>query len=300
MIVLILLLAESLHFVFARLLLPYLPPVTSSFYYMTVATVQIGLYAAVTRRIKWRIFRENALFFLIIGFLIAAATSMSFSSVAYIDPGTASMIARMNTIFTLGFGIFWLKESMVRGEKIGAIIAIIGVFVISFQPGDGSRALWLGPVLVLGSNFAYALHAAIVKRQGESLDPTNFLLFRMMTSILFLFIFAVWRGEMTWPGGGPTGGEVWWVLLLVATVNVTISRSLYYVALRRFRLSILTVLLTLSPVATILWSLALFGERPTLQGLLGGTAVILGVVFVTLSKRKKRANRHKPVVELTN
>ncbi len=279
----ILLLVDSLHFVFARLLLPYLPPVTSSFYYMTVATVEIAVFAAARRQIDWQIFRENAKFFLFIGFLIAAATALSFTAVAYIDPGTASLIARMNTVFALGFGILWLQERLARGEQIGAFVAVIGVFIISFQFGDTSGFLWLGTILVLSSNFAYALHAATVKRQGERIDFTNFFLFRMATSILFLFIFAVWRGEMMWP----TGREVWWILLLTGTINVTISRSLYYLVLRRFKLSILTILLTLSPVVTILWSLALFGERPSLQGLLGGTAVILGVILVTMSKRKK-------------
>jgi drug/metabolite transporter (DMT)-like permease len=280
LVVMVLLLVDSLHFVFARLLLPYLPPTTSSFYYMTVATIEIAIFAAVRRNIKWRIFREHARFFLIIGFLIAAATSMSFAAVTYLDPGTASLIARMNTIFALALSIFWLKERLRQGEKVGAIIAIIGVLIISFQKGDSSGLLWLGTLLVLSSNFAYALHAAIVKRYGEEMDFTNFFLFRMATSILFLLIFAAWRGEMVWPRG-----QVWGILLLAGTINVTVSRTLYYLVLRRLKLSIHTILLTLSPVVTILWSFVLFGQWPSKQGLLGGIVVIIGVFFVTSSRR---------------
>ena len=282
-IMVILLLVDSLHFVFARALLPHLPPTTSSFYYMTIATIEIALFAAVRRRIDWRVFRDNAKFFLIIGFLIATATTLSFAAVTYIDPGTASMVARINTLFALAFGILWLKERLARGEKIGAVIAIIGVFVVSFQPGEASGVLWLGVLLVLGASFTYALHAAIVKRHGGEIDFLNFFLFRMMTSILFLLIFAVGRGEMVWP----KGPYVWWVLLLAATLNVTVSRSLYYLALRRYKLSILTILLTLSPVVTILWSWVLFGVWPSLQGLVGGTAVLAGVILVTMTRRKK-------------
>ncbi len=282
-IMVVLLLIDSLHFVFARLLLPYLPPTTSSFYYMTIATIEIALFAAVRRQIDWRVFRDNAKFFLIIGFLIASATALSFTAVTYIDPGTASMVARINTLFALGFGILWLKERLTRGEKIGAVIAVAGVFVVSFQPGDTSGVLWLGVLLVLAASFTYALHAAIVKRQGGEIDFTNFFLFRMMASILFLLIFAVGRGEMVWPAGA----HVWWILLLAGTVNVTVSRALYYLALRRYKLSILTILLTLSPVVTILWSWLLFGVWPSLQGLVGGTAVLLGVILVTMTRRQK-------------
>jgi drug/metabolite transporter (DMT)-like permease len=279
----VLLLVDSLHYVFARLLIPYLPATTSSFYYMTIATAEIALIAAVRRQIDWRILRDNAKFFLIIGFLIAFATAASFAAVTYIDAGTASMIGRINTLFALGFGILWLKEKLGRGEKIGAGIAILGVFVISFQAGNPGEQVWLGALLVLGSSFTYALHSALVKRQGGELDFINFFLYRMMASIFFLFIFSVGRGEMVWP----TGWKIWVILIVVATLNVTISRGLYYVALRRLNLSVLTILLTLSPVLTIFWSLLLFGERPSWQGLVGGTAVILGVILVTTSRQRK-------------
>jgi drug/metabolite transporter (DMT)-like permease len=175
---------------------------------------------------------------------------------------------------------------LVRGEKVGAVLAVTGVFIISFQLGDRSSQLWLGTLLVLGSTFCYALHSAIVKKEGGEIDFTNFFLFRMAATCLFLLIFAVGSGEMLWP----TGREVWLLLLLTATVNVTISRSLFYIVLRRVKLTILTIILTLSPVITILWSIALFGERPSLQGLLGGTAVILGVIIVTMSKRNNQSS----------
>lgn len=278
-----LLLVDSLHFVFARLLIPYLPATTSSFFYMGIATVEIAIIAAVMGKIDWRIFWDNAKFFLIIGFLIAFATAASFTAVTYIDPGTASMIARINTLFALGFGILWLKEKLVRGEKIGAVIAIVGVFIISFQRGELGDQVWLGALLVLGSSFTYALHSAIVKKQGGDIEFTNFFLFRMLTSIFFLFLFSVGRGEMVWP----SGWYVWLILFLAATLNVVISRGLFYVALRRLDLSILTIMLTLSPVITIMWSFILFGVMPSLQGLIGGTAVIAGVILVTMSRNKK-------------
>ena len=277
-----LLVADSLHFVFGRSLAPYLPPTAASFYYMTLALIQIALFAALRREIDFSVLRDNFRFFAMIGFLIAVATSASYAAVVYIDPGTAALLAQTGILFSLAFGLIWLKERLVGGEKIGAVLAVIGVLIISFQSGFGSSGIWLGTLFVLSSTFTYALHAAIVKREGGGIDFINFFLFRMVSSCFFLFLFTVGRGELV----RPTGREVWLILLLAATVNVTISRALYYLVLRRIDLTILTILLTLSPVLTILWSIVLFGERPSLQGLIGGTAVILGVIIVTLSKRK--------------
>ncbi len=278
LIVIIFILVDSLHFVFARLLLPYLSPTAASFLYMTVATIEIGLYTAVRRQIDWRVLRDNLKFFLIIGFLIGSASAGSFVAILYIDPGAASLVARSNVIFGLGLGYVWLKERLGRGEWAGAAIAVIGVIIITFQPGGESGRLWLGALLVLLSTFTYALHAAIVKKQGNEIDFINFFLFRMMASVFFLFIFTVALGELTWP----KGTQIWWILLLTGTVNVIVSRSLYYIVLRRFKLSMLIIFLTLSPAVTVAWSYILFGDLPSLQSAIGGTIVIGGIFLVAL------------------
>jgi len=42
--------------------------------------------------------------------------------------------------------------------------------------------------------------------------------------------------------------------------------------------------LTLSPIAAIIWAFFLFGTMPSLQQLMGGVGVILGVSIVTLKQ----------------
>lgn len=283
LVVALLLLVDSLHYIFARLLLPHLPATTSSFYTLVVGLVQTAVYLAWRRQIKWSVLRENLWFFLVVGFLVAASTAISFGAVAYIDPGSAALIAQTYTIFTLGLGLFWLRERLRPLQLAGAALAIVGVFVISFQPGETANLLRLGALLVLVSNLFYALHTAVVKRYGDGIEFGNFFLFRVASTALFLLLFSLGRGELSWPDT-----NVWPLLLLVGTFNITIGRILYYLALRRLQMSIHTILLTLSPALTILWSLALFGERPSLQGFIGGAIIIGGVLLVTGSRRRER------------
>jgi drug/metabolite transporter (DMT)-like permease len=75
-------------------------------------------------------------------------------------------------------------------------------------------------------------------------------------------------------------------LLLAGTVDVVISRVLYYLVLRRVQMSFHAIILTLSPVVAIGWSLILFDVLPTGQAVLGGTAVLIGVIIVTRSKQR--------------
>ncbi|MCB9422124.1 MAG: DMT family transporter [Ardenticatenaceae bacterium] len=278
-----LLVVDSMHYIFARLLLPHLPATTSSFYTLLVGTVETAVFLALRRQIKWQVLRDHLWFFLIVGFLVAAATAISFAAVAYIDPGSAALIAQTYTIFSLGLGLFWLRERLRPLQWIGAALAVVGVFVISFQPGSAADLLRLGAVLVLVSNLFYALHTAVVKRYGDDMDFGNFFLFRVASTGLFLLLFALGRGEMSWPDT-----SLWLLLLLVGTVNITLGRILYYLALRRLKMSIHTILLTLSPALTILWSLALFGERPSLQGFIGGAVIVSGVLLVTLNQSRKQ------------
>jgi drug/metabolite transporter (DMT)-like permease len=283
LVITILLLLDSFHFVFARLLRIYLPPVQAALLVLGLATVETAVFLTWRRKIQLTLLWENFRFFATIGLLVAGATSLSFASVRYVDAGTASMLAQTSILFALAFGLLWLREKLHRVELAGAGVALLGIFVISFQPGDVLR---LGSLLVLISSFLYALHAAVVKRYGQEIDFANFFLFRVGSTTFFLLIFVVFQGQGSWQ---QPSGTAWLVLLLVATVDVVCSRVLYYLALRRLQMSHHAILLTLSPVIAVLWSLLFFGEAPTWQGFVGGTAVLLGVIIVNAWQRRQIA-----------
>jgi drug/metabolite transporter (DMT)-like permease len=276
----VLLVLDSLHFVFARLLTPYLPGVTSALYVLAVATIEVSIFLAFRGAIKPTVFLQNSRFFLVVGFLVAASTGLNYIAVSYIDPGTASFLARTTTIFALALSIIWLRERLSSVEVIGALLAMAGIVIISFQPGDYLR---LGSLMILASSFMYALHAAVVKRYGGDLDFSNFFLWRVVSTTGFLLLFTTVGGQLVWPSW-----EAWIIILVAGTVDVVISRVLYYLALRRLKMSMHTIILTLSPVLTVLWSVILFSERPSLQALIGGVAVLLGVIIVTSSMSRQR------------
>jgi drug/metabolite transporter (DMT)-like permease len=275
----VLLLVDSLHFVFARSLLPYLPAETSALLVLGVGTIETAVFLGLRRQIKPAVFRRHAWFFLAIGFLIAASTVINYTAVAFVDAGTASLLGKTSVLFSLGLGIFWLGDRLRRNQVLGIVLAVAGVFLISFQPGDYLR---LGSSLVLLSTFLYTLHTAVVKRYGDEIEFANFFLFRVAATAGFLLLFAVGRSQLVWPGA-----MGWFLVILAGTVDVVISRVLYYLALRRMTMSIHAVILTLSPVITIFWSLAFFGERPGWQGIVGGAAVIVGVLLVTLGRERQ-------------
>jgi drug/metabolite transporter (DMT)-like permease len=271
---------DSMHFVFARLLLPYLPPSLSVMFVLGVSTVEVGLFGLARKRLHWQTAKRHFWFFLAIGLLIAASTTINYEAVAFIDPGTASLLSQTSVLFSLGFGILWLRDRLSPQQAVGALLALVGVFVISFQPGDYLR---IGSLLVVASALMYALHAALTKRYSGEMDLAEFFFYRLFFTTAVLLIVALARGVLTWPGL-----RAWGLVVLVGTVDVVLSRTLYYIALRRLSMSVHTIVLTLSPVAAITWAYLFFGTLPTPLQMLGGVAIIVGVLIVSMTRTRRQ------------
>ncbi len=274
----VLLTVDSLHFVFGRIFAPLVSPFVSAFFVLGIAALEIGIYLAIRRKIDLHLLRKHFKFFATIGALVASATVFSYTAVTYIDAGTASLLSRFSTVITLALSYFWLREELTRKEWIGAAISVIGAFIISFQPSDVLR---IGSLFILASIVAYSLHIAVVKRYGDDIEFGNFFLYRVSMTALFLALFLGISGEVALP---PTA-NVWLLLTIAATVDVIISRTLYYWVLRQMTLGTHTILLTLSPFITVIWSFILFAEIPTPQALIGGVIVTAGVLLVTRQKK---------------
>ena len=270
---LLLLLVDSLHFVFARALLPHMPPTTSAMFVLLIASIQVGLYGVFKGELNWHVARRHLAFFLAVGLLVGASTALNYAAVAFIDAGTAAMLGKMGTVYSLGFGVFWLRERLTRQQIVGAGLALIGVFIITFQPADYLR---IGSLMIVSGTFMYALHAAVVKRYGGEIDFLNFFFFRLLFTAGFLLLFAGVQRVLVWPTP-----VTWGLLILAGTVDVTISRSLYYLALRRLPMSVFSIILTVSPVITVIWSFFLFDTFPSAQQLVGGVLVLMGVLLAT-------------------
>jgi O-acetylserine/cysteine efflux transporter len=269
-----LLLVDSLYYIFARLLLPLLPPAAGAMYMMVVGTVQVALLMG--GRVDWRVLWRHRWLFLTVGLLVGVNTNMGFVAVRYVDPGTASLLSRTSIVFGVALGVAWLGERLRRLEVVGAVIAVAGVAVISFQPGDYLR--W-GSLLVVASTALYALHSAVVKRFAGEIPFGEFMFFRVAAVAAVLVVLAVAQGAVVWPTA-----EAWGWVALAAAVNVVLSRGLYYLALRRLDMSFLAIVLTLTPVVTWLWSVLAFGGQPTATEIGGGLATLTGVLLVTASR----------------
>jgi drug/metabolite transporter (DMT)-like permease len=278
----LLLALESMHFVFARLAHDVLDPRVSILYAMSIATLTVGIYGVVTRRLSLAVGRRHWRLFAAIGALIALSTQINYIVIDFVDPGAASLLAQAGTIYAIALGVLWLKERFTRWQVAGALVAVCGAIIVALQPGDFFR---IGSLMMLAGAFAYQLHTVLVKRFGGGIDMVNFFFFRLLCVTLFLLAGTLLQGALSqglftvpdWRGLG--------IVMLVGLVDVVFSRTLYYRVLRGINVSLFAVVMTLSPVLTTLWTYLLFGVRPGMQQLIGGAVVFCGVMILALRRK---------------
>lgn len=281
-----LVIVDSLHLVFGRALVPYLHPAVTSMYLMGIGCAVVGAFALMRGSLTLSVFRPHTVFFLTIGSLVGASTVLTFTAVRYIDPGTGAMLSKLSVLLSIGLGVFWLGERLNLRQILGAGLAIVGVLIITFHPGEYLR---LGSLMVLAATAMYALHTAIVKRYGGGIDFLSFFFMRLLATTAVLIAFVALT-----PASHdivPPSAKIWLLLIVGGIFDVAISRGLYYVALRRFSMSIHAIILTLSPAATIVWSFFLFQTYPQPAQVFGGTLVLIGVLAAMLSQQRIEARR---------
>ncbi len=282
-----LMLVDSMHFVFARILLPHIAPSVAAMLVLGIGTVEIFFIIILKTPRKFSLSGKQLPMYLSIGFLVGASTYIDYEAVAYIDPGTAALLFQFSIFFGLALGIIWMRDRLTTIQVIGSVLAIAGVVVITFQPGDYLR---IGSLLVLCSALMYSLHAAIAKRYGSGIDFMNFFFFRLLSTTIFLFLFSFAHQELIWPDGA-----TWLLLVMVGSVDVVISRALYYMALRQLKVSIFSISFALSPVAAMLWTVLFFNTYFTLKQILGAILVLTGALFAMTQKPSKAHKKVKVV-----
>ena len=133
----LLLAIDGLHFVFADLARKSgLDPRLSTFLVMAIATTIVGAYGFATRQLDVAEFRRNLPFLAAIGFMVALSTQIGYFAVRYVDPGAAALLSQMVNVWSIVFGVLWLREPFNRMQGFGALVALSGAVIVALQPGD--------------------------------------------------------------------------------------------------------------------------------------------------------------------
>ncbi len=131
--------------------------------------------------------------------------------------------------------------------------------------------------------FAFGMGDTLIRLGVRSGTPFTGAIISSSTMVLLL-LFPVLSQDL---GGRPLWPAIGWYLAMGAAATAP-GRLLFYFSLRRIGVSRASILVTISPLLSMLFAVAFLGERPTGWVVLGAILIFLGVLSFTMEKTSIR------------
>ncbi|MGC9344100.1 MAG: DMT family transporter [Bacteroidales bacterium] len=202
------------------------------------------------------------------------------------NPAVVSFIGNMGPVLVTIMGILLLGEKYNRWQVIGIIVALVGVFTISFNQGADLRSIFQpGSQYVLMASALFAT-ATIVARHGkERLEPElmstlrSFLLFVVFTGIILSRDMEIILDKKTW-----------YDVIVGSLLETLITIVLAYQALRYLEAAKTSLVISTKAIWLLVMAWIFFDTFPLHYELAGGVLSLVGIALITL-KRRQRSKR---------
>jgi drug/metabolite transporter (DMT)-like permease len=262
-----------------RLILDFVNVETLNVLFTAFTVLCFVVLFAVFKRVHFKTILENWRKVAFLGLLSAAGAMLYTYGLFLYGPVNAAFLIQFTTVFTILFGVVFFKERFTRLETAGVLVAVAGVLILAY----GNLELEIVSTLVLlGAALLLAFSNTLSKAYVKDLNPVALAGGNTMFMLPFIFVYAVLSGrlETAFPS----------VTLIYSFVGAVaggfLSFILFYKALKVFEISKVATIRTVEPFLTAIFSFALLALMPTTNQLLGGALIVIGVVFVSLTKRK--------------
>ncbi len=221
-----------------------------------------------------------------LGIVLLAGLLMAGHWLTYFESLQRSSVAiGMLSIFTFPAMTTLLEPLFFRKPFVGrhlllAALVMLGIYFLapSFDLKDGAT---VGMLFGLLSAFIYSLRNLLMKTQVDSVDSSVLMTYQAGVATVVVLPFLFFH-EAT-----PTAAA-WPYLIGLGLLTTAIGHSLFLACFRYFTVSTVSILSCIQPVYGILLGILLFGEWPTLMGVLGGALILTAVAVEALAVRKEK------------
>jgi O-acetylserine/cysteine efflux transporter len=205
--------------------------------------------------------------------------------------GLASIVLQASAPFTVLIAGVWLRERITARQAVGIAIAVIGLGVIAFHRSQ--VAALLPVVLTLCGALGWAI-GNVSSRKAQAPNALHLTLWMSVIPPLPMIAVALWiEGPARIGDSLATAFTLEALpsvlgLLYIVVVATIVGYGIWNGLLSRYPSSTVAPFSMLVPVVGVLASWAAFGEVIDLTELLGGAAVVVGVL-VSSYRRRSRA-----------
>lgn len=217
----------------------------------------------------------------LLGLCSSIANYFFFSAVNLGDPTVVAFFSRSETIFSLLLGVILLGEQMTGLQWLGAVVAIVGAGLMTYQAGS---LIWAVLGLSLLGNFFNALTSYIAKRNITDILPLILGISRTVVLAFCLGMLAFLADDLVWP----TSRAFFWIAG-GSFFAPFLSYFLFYKGMVSLEISQAAIIRATQPLFVALYSFVLFGSLVSGQQFAGGMVILCGVVMILWSYRRARS-----------
>jgi len=170
-------------------------------------------------------------------------------------------------IYVALIGRWYLKERASPVDWLVIAVALLGIAL--FFLDRLTIAGWWGNIIALGSGLAFAAVALFLRKEKAGSPIASIVLGNVIVALAGLPFMLV---------APSLGGDSWWRLLLLGTVQLGLPYVFYATAIKHVTALEATLIPLLEPVLNPLWVMLALGERPGPWAIFGAL-LVLGAVL---------------------
>lgn len=266
-------------FISIKYFLNFTNPVTLNLLWMGSALI-VAIIIAKVRRIKWiPIIKRYWSIGIAFGSLIGIGSILMVYAINSIGPSLSSFLVRFVMVFTVILGIVLLKERLSKIELLGMIIAVIGVFTLSYVSGG---VVQLGSIFVITASLLFAINGVMTKMYSVRINPLEMIILRDTFAVATVFLYSIVSGDLQ-----PVSFNLVGMIFLASILSVVGFLS-FLRALQLMDLTKVMIIRSLDPFLVVAYSFIFFRDIPSLMQMVGGSLIVLGVMATVAKHHIKR------------
>ncbi|HET8985767.1 MAG TPA: DMT family transporter [Trueperaceae bacterium] len=265
-----------------RLLTSGVPALEIAYWRAALAGVVFIVHAGVTRQLRLRRGTDLLAF---AAFALVGVT-LFYSALNFaIDAGGISLafvLLYTAPAFVAVLAAIFLGERL-TGVKIALVcLSIVGVILVSGGGGTGVTPTWQAVAWGLTAGASYSSYYLFGKWSLRTYAPVTVFAYVMPIGALGLLPFVGFTALTV------GGSAVWLDIVPMALFSTYLAYLVYYTGLRTIEASRAVLVATIEPVLAALFAAALFGERLSTLGVIGGLLVLTAAIGAATLRRRTR------------
>ena len=211
---------------------------------------------------------------------------LTFTGLSMIDASLGGIIVQLEVPFSVLLAVIIFRERPGLLRIIGMTVSFIGIALIAGKPSLSGELE--GILLTASGALVWAIGQIMYKRISSQIDG--------LTGIAWIGVIAAPQmliGSMIFETGQVdalmNASWVGWAsVVYLGLIMTVVGYGIWFTVLARNPVSHVMPVLLVLPIFTVLFSVLLLGERPSLEVLLGGVTILAGVSLIVFSKSNTR------------